>query len=558
MLVIDVAAARVMDANYAAAKFYGWTRDEMQGMPLARINTLPTEQLRRYLDDPTASPNFLFHVTHRVADGSLRQVNVHGARVILDGGPMIFTIIEDETAYVGTERKLQLSLAVSDMVAGANNLVARAKSRQELLDGICNLTLQQGGFVGAWITTRTAVESIRVESMPRTFPHDVQTYLTSPSTYHPQSPAQRAITTGVPVVINLTESRDVAGADLLAASIGAKIAAAVPFMEDGVWSGALNLVARDPEAFGPRTVDMLVRLAANLTFGLERLAYDVERARLTQELTEAEARYRRAVDGADEGIWDWDFVAGTAYYSPRWKQLLGYENDQFPNTVDAFYASVHASDVAIVKDALRRHTLAHEPLRVEFRMRNREGRYRWFSARGHAEFDATGTARQVAGSMTDITTRRETEGLLRLGLAALNAAPAGIVITDAGGTILWTNPAFADMTGFHADDAIGQTPGTLVKSGVQDAAFYEKFWSTLRSGQRWEGDIVNRRKDGSLYHEHLSVTPVKNDRGVTTNFVAIKLDLTHEREMQAQFLQSQKLETVGRDRKSTRLNSSHT
>jgi PAS domain S-box-containing protein len=114
---------------------------------------------------------------------------------------------------------------------------------------------------------------------------------------------------------------------------------------------------------------------------------------------------------------------------------------------------------------------------------------------------------------------------LQLLQASVEAAAHGIVITDRWGRIVWVNPAFAEMTGYGRDEIVGRNP-RILKSGEQDEAFYEELWSTILRGETWQGEIVNRRKDGSLYTEHQSVVPVRHESGEITHFIAIKEDIS--------------------------------
>ncbi len=125
-----------------------------------------------------------------------------------------------------------------------------------------------------------------------------------------------------------------------------------------------------------------------------------------------------------------------------------------------------------------------------------------------------------------IQERRLAESLLRLQSAALNAAANAIVITDREGRIQWVNPAMAALTGFSGEEAIGRNPRDLIRSGIHDKEFFENLWKTILAGKVWHGEIVNRRKDGTLYTEEQSITPVTDDRGEITHFIAIKQDVT--------------------------------
>jgi PAS domain S-box-containing protein len=143
--------------------------------------------------------------------------------------------------------------------------------------------------------------------------------------------------------------------------------------------------------------------------------------------------------------------------------------------------------------------------------------------------------------------RSRAEAALMLQGAALNAAANAVVITDGDGTVVWANAAFTAMTGYSSDEALGRNPRDLLKSDVQPPSFYSEMWSTLKAGRVWDGEIVNRRKDGSTYLEHQTITPVRvaPDSDVT-HYVAIKRDLTEQRLLENQFMQAQKMEIVGR------------
>jgi len=131
----------------------------------------------------------------------------------------------------------------------------------------------------------------------------------------------------------------------------------------------------------------------------------------------------------------------------------------------------------------------------------------------------------------DIT--EELQRLKRMQLldAALKSAHNGIVITDRNGVIEWANPAMLRLTGYSLEETLGQG-ASLLGSGEQDAEFYEKLWATILSGAVWHGDLVNRRKDGSYYHEEMTITPVMDDNGAINHFIAVKQDITERKQLE--------------------------
>jgi PAS domain S-box-containing protein len=120
-----------------------------------------------------------------------------------------------------------------------------------------------------------------------------------------------------------------------------------------------------------------------------------------------------------------------------------------------------------------------------------------------------------------------------------------VMITARNGVIVYVNPAFERITGYSAAEALGQTP-RLLKSGVQDQAFYEALWGTLLTGEVWRGEVVNRRKDGTVFVEAQSIAPVRDEHGEITHFVSIGQDVTTRRDLESQLRQAQKMEAVGR------------
>jgi PAS domain S-box-containing protein len=155
----------------------------------------------------------------------------------------------------------------------------------------------------------------------------------------------------------------------------------------------------------------------------------------------------------------------------------------------------------------------------------RDGSTRWLRTNKLPLRDPEGTVIGILGTYEDITERKEAEAEIARLAAAIEQAAEAVYITDVSGSIQYINPAFTTITGYSRAEALGKNP-RLLKSGKHDSTFYQSLWTTILAGQVWHGELTNRRKDGTLHPEELSVAPIRDSRGQITNFVAIVQDIT--------------------------------
>ena len=157
-----------------------------------------------------------------------------------------------------------------------------------------------------------------------------------------------------------------------------------------------------------------------------------------------------------------------------------------------------------------------------------DGATRLVEVNGRIARDGEGNFLRTHCILSDVTRRRQAEAQLRLAASVFEQAKEAITITDAKGIIVAVNPRFTEITGYRADEAIGRNP-RILQSGRQDAGFYRAMWDTLLDEGHWRGEIWNKRKDGTLYPEWLSISAVRNEAGKVTNYVAVFNDLTERK-----------------------------
>ncbi len=191
-----------------------------------------------------------------------------------------------------------------------------------------------------------------------------------------------------------------------------------------------------------------------------------------------------------------------------------------------------------------------QPVRVEH-VHHRDGHTYIAAVHGYPLFDEEGRLSQVVIYTVDITRRKQAEAQLRKLQRAVEQSAHSIVITDKNGIIEYVNPAFTKVTGYTFEEAIGQNP-RILKSGKHPPEFYKAMWDTLLQGKVFLSELVNRRKDGSLYWERASIAPIKNEKGEITHFVAIKEDITERKKLE-EALQKARDEALEANRFKTQL-----
>lgn len=147
-------------------------------------------------------------------------------------------------------------------------------------------------------------------------------------------------------------------------------------------------------------------------------------------------------------------------------------------------------------------------------------------------------------AIRDITERKKAEESNALLSRAIEQAAETIVITDTKGNIQYVNPAFEKITGYTSEEAIGQNP-RILKSGQHDDAFYNEMWETLVGGKQWHGELINKKKDGTLYTENVIISPILNSNGEIVNYVAAKNDITETKRLQKLESRAERLEMAG-------------
>ncbi|HCY63956.1 MAG TPA: GGDEF domain-containing protein [Oxalobacteraceae bacterium] len=272
---------------------------------------------------------------------------------------------------------------------------------------------------------------------------------------------------------------------------------------------------------------LLALVILAIVMQMRRRQASQQQAQAQQALRESEERWSFALEGSGDGVWDWDLVGDKVFFSARWKQMFGYTEHEIGDMHSEWVRLVYPEDLphvqAAQRDCLEGRTRHYT---CEYRMRCKDGSWKWVLTRGMvASRDAAGKPLRMAGTHTDLTERKRIEEKMQLAASVYEVAAEAIVVTDADNRIISINPAFTGMTGYSAEETIGQTPAML-SSGRNDATLYQDMWRSLHETGQWKGEIWNRRKNGEIYAEWLSINTLFDAHGQVFRRIAMFSDIT--------------------------------
>jgi PAS domain S-box-containing protein len=296
------------------------------------------------------------------------------------------------------------------------------------------------------------------------------------------------------------------------------------FAWNGVHHGGITILAKQDLAPYKDLIETTVNQAS--------LA--IQRIQSQEALRASEIQYRLLAENIQDVIWVMDILENRfVYVSPSVKQLRGYTPEEvLAAPVSESLTPRSAQDVAGWLGEVFQYSGDPDPTRV-FMVEQpcKDGSTVWTEVSASLIRDANGSPIQILGVSRDISARLLTEQKINLQAAALESAANAIMITDREGTIQWINPAYEQLTGYSLQEVIGQNP-RILKSDKQPLEFYKNLWDTILNGRAWHAELVNKRKDGSLYTEEETITPLLDDSGAITHFIGIKQDISGRKQIE--------------------------
>ncbi len=343
------------------------------------------------------------------------------------------------------------------------------------------------------------------------------------------------IRSGAPIISNNIEHEQTAqslpdGSPPLSTFMG------VPLYHGTQLVGIFGL-ANSPDGYHESFLYTLAPLAtasANLIWALRN---ESQRIHTEHALRESEEQLKLALEGANDGLWDWDIKNNIAYFSPRWQTMLGFKPGEIRPTKESKEELIHPSDLKFVKSTLQEHLDAHTSIyKSEHRVKTKDGHWIWILDRGKVvERAEDGTPLRMVGTHTDITERKLAEEAVRERetriAAILDTAVDGIITISDLGIIETFNPAAEKIFGYETKDVLGRNVSMLMQTGDRDLhdTFIKRYLTSGNAkilGQRRE--VVGLRANGSTFPMQLAVSEMK--LGDRLHFTGIIRDITATKE----------------------------
>lgn len=263
------------------------------------------------------------------------------------------------------------------------------------------------------------------------------------------------------------------------------------------------------------------------------------RRKAEREMTKAKEYIERILSSLTDCIWsvdlDKNLITTNSFFSTVIEQIYGYSYEEFKNDPNLWKDVVLPEDREILLDNYQELiTGKSNSANFTFRIITKSGEIRWIE-QSISISDTENGGKRFDGIAKNVTERINQQNALVRYSKTIEQSPISIIITDTQGTIEYVNPNFEKITGYTFDEVKGKNP-KILKSGYTSKEVYKNLWDTITSGNDWKGELYNKRKNGEYFWEIAAISPIKNDRGKITNYVAVKEDITHIKEVETQLL----------------------
>jgi PAS domain S-box-containing protein len=538
-LYITSPEGKILDINNRALMIFGYdTKEEMYKLDLATdIYANPADR-QRILSMVNSQGSAEYEVAYKKKNGEIR--NMHCSLVaVKDSSGKISSyrgIIRDISEQKQSEKAmLQLNRELR-AISNCNQTLLRAVDEQTLLNEICRIICDEAGYLMVWVGYAEHDEAKTVRPVAWAG-SDSGGYVANAKltwaddTERGRGPTGKAIRSGeISYVQDFITDPQMAPWRKSALQHGYRSSIALPLKDENLKVfGVLQIYSSEPNAITPDEIRLLEELASDLAFGITGLRNRDERKRMEAEARESQERFQMVFDNAFDGISIFSedpdpFKRKLVDCNERYAAMAGRSREELLKFESPQTLMVPLEDTTNKNrlESLNKGTVY-------------QGYSSWIRPDGKENIIEyvgmpitwQGKAYTI-GIDRDITERKRAENELRKLSRAVEQSPASVIITDTNGSIEYINPKVTEITGYKFEEVIGKNP-RIFSSREKSKNDYKVLWDTIISGKEWRGELHNKKKNGELYWESALISPILNERGAVTNFIAIKEDITEQK-----------------------------
>jgi PAS domain S-box-containing protein len=556
LLIYNTATGAIFDVNRKACDMFGLTRDEyLYSAPnhdsiegAQDIRVAAREWFNRFLTDTPQR----FEWQTVLGGGTAFWGEISLQKVVINGTERKIAVVRDITSRKSAEVSLQQLNRTLRMLLKCNEVLIRAIHEAELLQDICTIIVEDGGYRCAWVglAENDFKGSICPAAQAGFLPESAALMnVTEVNNARGQGPTGTAVRTGTPCLVRdvRKDSRYALWREA-ALKTGYLSSLSVPLVSSGKVFGALTIGASEADAFDEEEVNLMGQLAGDLAYGIMSLRTAVEQKRIEKELVASERNLAEAQTIAMLGSWEYDMEKDEEHRSDEFFRILGVPPRKGGRADDSLFDYIHPDDREFVREKIVETLEMGKPYDVEYRIIRPDGEVRVIHARGKTLENSAGKHTRFLGTAQDITVRKKTEDALRdseLRFRSLvEATTDWIWEIDENNRYVYSSPKARDLLGYDSGEIIGRTPFDLLPQG--DALSLKR---SLR-------DIVTERKpffgfemetcvNGGFVTIETSGVPIFDENGAFYGYRGISRDVTERKKLEQKYLQAQKMEAVG-------------
>ncbi|WP_153638153.1 PAS domain S-box protein [Prolixibacter sp. NT017] len=254
-----------------------------------------------------------------------------------------------------------------------------------------------------------------------------------------------------------------------------------------------------------------------------------ERLKVQEALVNSELSLNESQEIAQMGSWEFDLVNHKSYWSENCFRLFGLEPNETEPTYEYFRSRIHPDDLHLVDDYYQLILEKKAPQEMELRIVFPDGQFKWIHNKIIPVF-SDNKLMILKGINVDISEKKETESRLAVLNQAVEQSQVSVLILNATGRIQYVNPNFTRVTGYSQEEVIGETP-FIMRSGEHPDEFFEDMVNTIRSGKIWNGEILNKKKNGEVLWETVIITPIQQKSGKISHYVVLQEDISEKKKL---------------------------